>query len=728
MGNLVAASVVVGALVSSAAAVAQDVDMVAESARIVSRYRAVFLAPPEKIPGDTSVDAPLLGNGDVGVAVGGPPELQQFWLAKNDFWRLKSRYLKSQPRVFGRIDVSIPALAGATYRVEQELYAPVTVATFKADGATVTMRTWVGATENVLVSELSVEGKSVEVSLKLVVAEGRGAEVAEGVDGDSMWGVREFVDDVDIPTGMACALRVLGTDAGDFMLRPGAPVTIVAAMDSLFKSEDYVANVKAKAASLDGAALAALWDAHAGWWRGFWAESFVEIGDPLIEQRYYLSQYVMGSCSRDPEFPPSIFGTWITTDKPAWQGDYHLNYNHMAPYYGLYSSNHLAQADPYHAPLLDFMDRGQWYAREILDCRGLFYPVGIGPKGIETTRHYSREKPREGEGIFWGQRSNAAYGVVNMSMRWYSTYDLAYAREVCPYVRSVVDFWEDYLQFEDGRYVIRGDSVHEGSGADFNPIVSLALVRNAIETALDMSDALACDGERHEHWRHILEHLSGYATQEMHGKTVFRYTEEGTPWWKDNTVGIQHIYPAGVIGLESDPELLEVARNTITVMDRWVDSNGTNSFFPAAVRVGYDPDIILKELGRFVKHHTNPNGFTRNNPHGIENCSTVPNTINEMLCMGHQGVLRVFPVWPKDRDARFHHLRAYGAFIVSSSLKDGVVEEVEILSERGRTCTMQNPWPNMSVTIQRNGKKGGRLSGKRFTFDTTPGERIVLKR
>ena len=40
---------------------------------------------------------------------------------------------------------------------------------------------------------------------------------------------------------------------------------------------------------------------------------------------------------------------------------------------------------------------------------------------------------------------------------------------------------------------------------------------------------------------------------------IFRYTEKGTPWWGSNTVGIQHIYPAGGIGLDSPPELLERA-------------------------------------------------------------------------------------------------------------------------------------------------------------------------
>ena len=36
--------------------------------------------------------------------------------------------------------------------------------------------------------------------------------------------------------------------------------------------------------------------------------------------------------------------------------------------------------------------------------------------------------------------------------------------------------------------------------------------------------------------------------------------------------------------------------NTTNVMQRWIDFNGSYSLFPAAVRVGYNPTIILQEL------------------------------------------------------------------------------------------------------------------------------------
>ena len=299
---------------------------------------------------------------------------------------------------------------------------------------------------------------------------------------------------------------------------------------------------------------------------------------------------------------------------------------------------------------------------------------------------------------------------------------------------EVVDFWEDYLKFEDGRYLIVGDAIHEGSGRNVNPILSLGLVRNAFDLALDMSKALDADADRREKWEHVLEHLSSWTTQEMGGKTVFRYTEEGTAWWGSNTLGIQHIYPGNALGLDSDPKWIKVSHNMIDVYQRWLDFNGTNSLFPAAVRVGYDPEIILEKLRGYARH-SYPNGFKLNNPHGIENFSTVPNTINMMLCMSHvpvgdpdrtESLIRLFAVWPRDRDARFAKIRTWGAFLISSALAGGHVQYVKLHSEHGRDCAMLNPWPDTGVQVFRGGKPAETLSGVRVTFKTAEGENILL--
>ncbi len=945
----------------------------ADVVRPVGQHTAVWTARPGRTPANHSVDGPLMGNGDMKVAIGGPSEEQQFFLAKNDMWRLKSQYGQSCPVGFGHFAVRIPELAGASYKLEQRWDIPETVGVFTRDGLTVRMRSMVAATENLMLLELAAEGRAVDAEAVLRVATGRGSESQAERRGDVVFGQRAFAEDVDIPSGVAVAWKVLGAETsvakaglsagpakthsfrvnigreqfgrgrwgfkgavddlrvygralgeeemdglasgtapdgaahawpmdeppankapmqvvpgkvgkawqftgdkncfldcgtvklpvepvtmacwikidatdeqanyilscgewnkgvsiglsagklrftaagGKFVesavlpkdkwihvagtwdgsqltayvdgkvtnaagstgvqpvgvrltLQPGKPVTIVLAMDSVFKSESYAEDVVEDLSDLTHPSdLSDLRKAHAAWWADYWDKSWVELGDKEIERAYYRSLYAMGACSRDPEFPPGIFG-WVTTDKPHWAGDYHLNYNHMAPFYALYSANRIEQGDPEDAPILDFRERGRWYAKAVFGekMRGVHYPVGIGPLGIETTRGRHARHGEKG-GLFYGQRSNPAYCLVNIAQRWRTTRDTAYGKKVYPFVLEVVSFWEDYLKWErssefqsetspsrlqaggaapqsgaarvspreqgatgPGRYVDYDDSIHEGSGKNMNPILSLGLIRNSFDLALDMSEELDVDASRRKKWRHTLDHLSSWTTQEMGGKTVFRYSEEGTAWWRDNTLGIQHIYPGNALGLDSDSKWLKIAHNTITVMQRWIDFNGSNSFFPAAVRVGYDPKVILEKLRAYVRHKYS-NGFMKGNPHGIENFSTTPNTINEMLCMSHVPgganpgghLLRVFPVWPKEKDAKFVNIRAWGAFLVSSELKGGEVQFVKITSERGKDCTMVNPWPGKKVKLTR-GDKVETLSGDRFTFKTSAGEKLEL--
>jgi alpha-L-fucosidase 2 len=123
---------------------------------------------------------------------------------------------------------------------------------------------------------------------------------------------------------------------------------------------------------------------------------------------------------------------------------------------------------------------------------------------------------------------------------------------------------------------------------------------------------------------------------------------------------------------------------------------------------------------------TYPNGFQFDNPHGIENSCTVANALQEMLCMSVNDKIRLFPVWPTGYDAQFDRIRARGAFLVSSSLKRGEVSNVQIFSEKGRVCTIVNPWGNKPAFLIRKGRADQKLTGQELSFTTRVNETIQL--
>jgi len=518
-------------------------------------------------------------------------------------------------------------------------------------------------------------------------------------------------------------------------LKVGESVAIVSSVISDLDNSDFLETARKAVLALRVRDIPAMSAGHRVWWKNFWARSFIEIPDKEIEKRWYAALYVLGSCSRPGKVAPGLWGNWVTTDGPSWHGDFHLNYNFQAPYYMAYSGNHTDLTAPFYQAISEAMPLGREMAKR-RGWKGVHFPVCIGPWGLLP------EGPEQDH----GQRSNASYVSLNYIWQYQYTQDLEFLKKTAyPYLLEVADFWEDYLKLEpfdsaspsakatadtqgqDGkmRYVIHRDAIHEGSGDNMNPILSLGVVRNLFKNLIAMSRDLGVDEARRVKWQDILDKISPFPLQERNGKTVFRYTEKGLDWWNDNTLGVQHIFPCDTIGLGSDPKLLKICHNTVDEMARWADYNGFATWYTVCARIGYDPKTILTKLREECDKHSFKNLLLYYGGGGIESCGGFL-AISEMLLQSHEGVIRFFPCWPKDQDARFGTLRTVGAFLVSAELKNGVVAGVKIVSEKGKACTVQNPWPGKTVSVIRNGRVSGTFKGERVILKTMPGEAIGL--
>ena len=699
-----------------------------------SDFKNVWEHAPLHVPNEPSIDAPLMGNGDIGMCVGFERGTLRYYLTKNDFWRLQSKadHL-SGPRVCGYVDVKMKSLADATFRAEQSLMNGKTECTLKQNDCKVKASSWVSATKNLMIVTLTALEAPVEVELELNAPQNEAALVEKGESGGTVYLTRSFIKETDIPTMIAFAVRTTAADCRKMLLQSGEPVTLFIALESKFKQKNPLKHVAKEVRNMNPTAMERLWEAHNMWWKSYWDKSSFTIGDRVLMKAYYQGLYTMGACSRDKKFPPALFG-WVTTDKPTWNGDYHLNYNFYAPFYGLYGANRIEQATGQETPLLDFMPRGRWYAKQVTRTRGILYPVGIGPLGVEVTRDfpvltdngYTEEGDVEFGGLFYKQRSHALFGTVNMAQHWRHTYDLSYGKRIYPYVLAIADFWEDFLKFEDGQYQIYGDGENEKSGFNKNPGMSLALLKNALELVVDLSKELKRDEHRQAKWQDIINNLRELPTWEENGKRFLRGAEEDAYGRQVSGISFSPIYPANGVTLDSDSVLLATGLTTVDIVQQWQHHNGTNSFYPAAVRVGYDPEKIMEALHKYALH-TYPNGFQLDNPHGIENSCTAANTLNEMACMSVGNKIRLFTVWPKAVDASFEKIRTWGAFLVSAGFRNGIVCDVSVFSEKGRSCTVVNPWKGKTVFLVRNGKPDKQLQGEELTFPTSVNETIVLK-
>jgi hypothetical protein len=352
-------------------------------------------------------------------------------------------------------------------------------------------------------------------------------------------------------------------------------------------------------------------------------------------------------------------------------------------------------------PLHDMSENAKKFAG-FFGCKGYALPVSFGPKALDV---FSQADCKEHGVLFLGQKSHAAYACVIPLMHWFSTYDKEYALEnYYDFIFNVALFWEDYLVKEKGKYVIKKDAAHEipfyrgekfrytthfGQVNTINAINSLGLVKLLFKGVYNMAKELNLNSEKYALWEDINENLSEFPTFIKHGKKCFRYSKFGIRWRNDNTVGLQHIYPASQIGFNSGDKLLKIAKNTYFINDRRLDDNGSNSYLPAGARIGVDPEFLIEGIHMNIEEFALPNRLFRHHGGGIEHLTTVPATINEMLMQSYEGVIRVFPCWNKKSEASFENLRADGAFLVSAELKAEKVTSLKIKSLKGRNCTVE---------------------------------------
>ncbi len=585
-------------------------------------------------------------------------------------------------------------------------------------------------------------------------------------------------------------------------LTAGKKVTLVIALRSLMKTGRPEQYAYSRVAWMTKSEVQALRDMHRSWWDAFWKKSEISLDDELIEQRYYLSLYMMGSLSRDPEYPPNILGI-CTHDRMAWNGNYKINYNHQTPYLGLMVAGHFEQSDTHDAPYLDLLELAQEMSRRLLGHEGAYYPLGLGPHGCVS------------EALLLNMKSPAVHGALNMLQRYFLTEDEAYARRIYPFLKSVATFWEHDLVERDGIYHVVGDGMHERisrqireEGQPEDPVNTLGYLRTFFAQLPLIAQRLQLDADKITYWRHIASHLAPFPTgtirditdnptlwaeadvpltelvsEELLDAPVYYDEGKGGKWSLHFPGNVMQIYPAGAIGLGSDPEERKVAYNTVkahaemeaylaahleqAAKERAAGENGKSAqqeagaetmaaeeslqladahfykagawnatnlgclFFPAAARIGFDPEIIWQELTDVITHRGLPNGYLKGNPHGIEQLNTVPCTIHEMMLQSHEGVLRIFPVWPRQShpNAGFTELRAYGAMKVSAKLTDGEVESVQVCSMKGHAVKLFNPWPQEKVHVTfEYSEESCEMEGELLQIPVHVGEIVDIRR
>jgi len=720
---------------------------------------------------------PALGNGNLMVTLSGGPERLTFHLGKTDFWRDKcrdKRWWQSGNVLAGYLNVTLPDMAGATFQQSVDLYRGETNTTLTKAERVVALRSVVPhESDNLLVNTIENRGKQ-PVALRLETCANQFAnraepfEVAAGVDEKDpalAWTMRKTHVPPDYNDFGSCEFRMwaavvtrlfdaqcqtqidntVNYDANDLQvkavqvltLEPGRSLLVVTKVHStgipltMNPADPRVAALEACKA-LTREQVQEQIQKHRTWWDSYWHKSYVRLdAEAVVERTYYGALYVLGCSTRVGKYPVGCNGFPIDDEVP-WGGDYHWNYNNEALYYGAYSANRVEQSEPYDRTVLEANTFGRMQARAAKVPGTLFF-MATAPAHLN-------------EPVILGQKTHAVEASLNLIQRYYTTYDLEWAKSVYPFFKDVAAYWDQDLEKNKEmrpngtpRYVIVDSKPMEGPTDDsYNGITGLAFLHRFYRGMIDLTQDLTASGYQTGYtekdiarWKDFLANLAEYPMSYAYGRKVFAWGEVTlNPLLTEQDWVLYPVFPGEQVGLGSDPRLLAVARNTLTIKPQYYVEwlNNPPQIFSIAARVADHPPEVIERFRAYFSR-IGVNSF-RSGGGNVEGAG-VAEAINAMLLQSHEGYLRLFPCWYHP-EAKFVTIRAAGAFLVSAERKGGVCQPIAVVSEKGRPCSVLNPWPGKMVAVQDT--RGGpvnvtvadKVGGQICTFATQAGKTYTV--
>lgn len=506
-----------------------------------------------------------------------------------------------------------------------------------------------------------------------------------------------------------------------------------------------------------------------------------------VEQHYTYFLYLMGASSRG-KYPPRFGGMlWRTTGDMSRWGSQYWWANTSAYYNNLMPANRLELMDPMFSLYSGMLDACALAARQQWGSQGIWIPeitFFSGPEKLpndiatelqdlmlvrkpysqrstnfqwfaETKNRHNARWNFLADG-YWdhghyvvptkgGQREAFDSGtpdeifghcthilgdasrIANLAWQRYQyTMDETWLRDrAYPFIKGAAEFYRNFPNLQkgaDGIYHIHHVNNGESSWNSTDTPYEVGCMHAIFPLAIRASEILGEDADLRPLWKEVNDHLPPVRQRYPGGGewspmgTNRPALPSGTNAPNHRGGGRERVFGGFVYG---GPGAVEPAGADQDLKRVFLGFNGTGSFIDPAGNGGaqiFRNRLRLREgPGAIDAEHLGGLSF------GIHSTmlSSAPDTPDG------DPVLEVFHRWPRDWDGAFD-LLARGAFEVSSATHSGTVRFVEIKSLAGSNCQFKNPWAGSTVSLWRNGKAAGGISGDTLNFPTTKGEVIVL--
>lgn len=380
-------------------------------------------------------------------------------------------------------------------------------------------------------------------------------------------------------------------------------------------------------------------------------------------------------------------------DAALWHADFHLNEIRAE---SMLTLGQFEELIPYCEMIHTLLPGAKENARDVYDLPGAMYPLVHFPlrcKGIAHTN------------LTWEQ-DMGLNGLICKPLWLYYRYTghMEFLRNLAyPVLKECARFCSAYLtEGGDGKlHVIPTVSPeHWGLTPGFERnrdcTSAITLIRYLFRSSAIAARILNEDIPEAESWESSAGRLVSYPTYMTESGTIWTDVDNAPPIEYNIPVPLSPIFWGDDVGLDSPPEVLEIARRTLDHINVWVPHRG------------YLDSCVRPRLGIY-----NPGAYM-----GTEN-----------LLLSYQSI-HLFPAVPTDVEIKMENFVTEGGFRVSAIRSaDNHIHDVRIESTLGGLCRVSNPWPGRAVRVIRNGVETFHSDGSEpiIAFHTDIGETYVLK-
>jgi hypothetical protein len=303
-----------------------------------------------------------------------------------------------------------------------------------------------------------------------------------------------------------------------------------------------------------------------------------------------------------------------------------------------------------------------------------------------------------------------------------------------PMIKGTAEFYRNFpnlYKAADGKYHIRYVNNLESKWGGTDAPEELSAMYEMLPIAIRASELLGVDAELRPLWKEIVDNLTPIPASALEPGEYYDLCNVGT---EDRVLfeKVKTAYHRQNPSVNEKTAVRVLSRTPVVAANLGL-ADDVRYLVPAQIRSVKEDNCDYPGSGESGAGVLRNRLMLREGPGAIEceRLGLASHALQNALLLsvppspGKPPVNYMFPAWPKEWDAQFK-LAARDAFAISASMEKGRIGFVEIQSNKGGPCRVQNPWPGSEITLYRNGKPTETLSGELLSFSTVSGEMLVI--